>query len=479
MTERSNRCRAKSRATTGALSVIGYVGIVVGMVGLAAGVASAHPHDQRPGSLDAGFGNGGVVLTAVQDFSEGTESLLVQEDGKIVVAGLTVTPETAALTLVRYRRDGALDPTFGVGGTSETILERVPLLAGLLQERDGKIVVVGTITIGRPTGNDETVVLARYRRDGQLDETFGENGLVYTSFGVGTVARATGAALQSDGRIVVVGLANTGDGTVSRNLLLRYESNGSLDATFGVGGSVLADFGGAIGQILNAVAIADDGKIVTVGNSKQITSGFNGTVARFDRDGSIDATFATGGAMILRQFGNVSGLGGVAVQHDGRIVVGGGGTADPQSPLNTGMVLRFNADGSSDATFGTGGLVFVPVAPSGTQSGLDGIKIDRCGRIVAAGSIALSTEDTLLLRYDRDGSPDPAFGVDGRVVTAIDGLALQLTSIALEHDGDIAVASAGFPIANPSGSVQHVVISRYEGGGEDRGCGCEGRNGRF
>jgi len=248
-------------------------------------------------------------------------------------------------------------------------------------------------------------------------------------------------------------------------MLARYDRDGALDGTFGVGGLVVSDFGDATSQILNAVTIARDGKIVAVGSAKHST-GFAGSLARFNRDGSIDATFGTGGS-IVRQLGGQTTFTSVALQPGGRILVAADGPADPTSTLATGIIARFHADGTPDASFGASGLVVLPVPASGFVSIIDVIAVDRCGGIVALGEQSESQEALLLLRFDRDGSPDPAFGTGGETMTTLDGLDLQAHALALAPDGDIVVGGLAFLIANPSTSS--FVVARYEEG-EERGC---------
>jgi len=435
----------------------------IGVLGLAGGAAVAHPPERPAGTLDVRFGSGGVVLTPEVGLTSSLANLVVQEDGKTVTAGVSLLPDAFALTLVRYRRDGALDPTFGVAGTAITTFTIAPTLAGIALQRDGKIVAAGSIPA---SDGGEMILLARYRHDGQLDETFGTAGLVFSEFGAGTLTRAAAVTLQPDGRIVVVGLTTAGAAPPgSHNMLARYDRDGALDGTFGVGGLVVSDFGDATSQILNAVTIARDGKIVAVGSAKHST-GFAGSLARFNRDGSIDATFGTGGS-IVRQLGGQTTFTSVALQPGGRILVAADGPADPTSTLATGIIARFHADGTPDASFGASGLVVLPVPASGFVSIIDVIAVDRCGGIVALGEQSESQEALLLLRFDRDGSPDPAFGTGGETMTTLDGLDLQAHALALAPDGDIVVGGLAFLIANPSTSS--FVVARYEEG-EERGC---------
>lgn len=425
----------------------------VAVVGLAGEVAFAHPPGQPAGSLDVGFGNGGIVLTPANITSNG-DSVLALDDGRIVAGAATLVDNSDGFTLFRYRPDGTLDPAFGINGTVHTPFSSVSTLAGMILQPDSKIVAVGTLA---NADLSETIVLTRYRHDGQLDQNFGTNGQVFTSLGTGTIARAGGLALQPDGRIVVVGLSVANDASPpSLNLLVRYNRDGSLDGTFGVGGLVSIAFNNSFAQILNAVAIADDGKIVVVGNCKQSPIGFNGALARFNNDGSIDTTFGNGG-VVLQTFGGQTFFGSLVLQHDGRILVGGGSVADD------GLVARFEPDGTFDATFGAGGLVF---ASSLAQVA---IKLDRCDRIVGAGGPSGTGGGIGLIRLERDGSADPTFGTAGMVTTPVDGMATNVDGLALAGD-DVVVVGDTSPV-NTNVFSPSLLVARYEAGDERR-CEC-------
>jgi uncharacterized delta-60 repeat protein len=443
------------RAQMWTTPIIACISCCIGFAGLAAESAAAPPPDLPAGSLDVDFGDRGIVLTELEGFSAG-EGLALQEDGKIVVAGVSdeLGPNNA-FGIVRYRPDGALDPTFGAAGKVTAPL-RASAFAVALQ-RDGKIVAAGGTT------SSGLIAVARYRRDGQLDDTFGTAGVATADAGAGMSAGALALAIQTDGRIVVAGnVAISG----SRGLIVRFDRDGSLDGTFGAGGRVISDLGGAFLQTLEAVVVEANGKIVVAGFNK---APFLGTVARFHSDGSPDATFGTGG-FVATDLGSQAFFTTIAVQRDGKIVVGGMRASDPTSSPNTATVARFWPDGTPDATFGTGGAVFTSIP--GSDSFIRSIKLDRCGRIVAAGLVAFldpSPGAALLVRYDPHGAVDPTFGNAGTVLTARNGVDLGATGVAIARDGDILAAGT----ATDATGVASFMLARYEGG-HDRGQECRG-----
>src|SRR6266566_313079 len=184
---------------------------------------------------------------------------------------------------------------------------------------------------------------------GDLDSSFGTGGLVTTDFaGRGDFGLAV--ALQSDGKIVAAGNSSA-VGVFSVNFALaRYNTNGSLDSTFGTGGTVLTSFGGNLSAAFD-VAVQPDDKIVAVG-----VAGSDFGIARYSANGTLDPTFGSGG-LVTTDFGGSDQANGIALQPDGKIVVVG--------PLQGKIgVARYNTDGSLDSTFGSGGKVMTDASPS-------------------------------------------------------------------------------------------------------------------
>ena len=188
---------------------------------------------------------------------------------------------------------------------------------GVAIQADGKIVLVGTAG----SEPDTKFALARYNSDGTLDASFGVNGKVMTDFTSGSDF-AKGVAIQADGKIVAAGTAGSGPDKHPVFALARYNSDGTLDATFGVNGKVMTDYTPR-GDGANGVAIQADGKIVAAGVAG-ISSGHpRFALARYNSDGTLDASFGVDGK--VRTYVNAQGSAatGVAIQADGRIVAAG------------------------------------------------------------------------------------------------------------------------------------------------------------
>src|SRR5947199_1845 len=238
-----------------------------------------------PGSLDATFGAGGKVTTSFSGSAD-MNALVVQPDGKLVAAGVVFNGVRWDFALARYNTDGSLDTTFGTGGKVVTAIGTDGTGASaLVLQPDGKLVAAGTTTTDGST-YDFTVV--RYNTNGSLDTTFGTGGEVTTPIGIGDNG-VSALVRQSDGKLVAAGYAS-----VSGNFdlaLVRYNTDGSLDSTFGTGGKVTTPVGSA-GDYVNALVFQSDGKLVAAGNTEASTRDV--VVVRYNATGTLDTTFGTG-----------------------------------------------------------------------------------------------------------------------------------------------------------------------------------------
>jgi uncharacterized delta-60 repeat protein len=388
-----------------------------------------------PGALDLTFGSGGVVTT---DFggSDSAEAVAIQSDGKIVAVGGTFSFPSGDFALARYNADGSLDASFGPGGKVTTDFGGFDAASAAVIQPDGRIVAAGRSGSG-------DFALARYNADGSLDPTFGSGGKVTTDFG--GFDAAFGVALQADGKIVAAGQGGPGGGFA----FARYNTDGSLDPSFGSGGEVTTHFTSGV-EVVIAVAIQLDGKIVVTGQT--FAGGFQQfALARYNADGSLDASFGSGG-IVATNFGFDSAFGGaLAIQSNGKIVAAGRAGTDF-------LLARYNGDGNLDATFGSGGIVTTDFGGAFFDAAF-GVALQSNGKIVAAGGtfngFVGPSADFALARYNPDGSLDASFGSGGKLTTDFGGFDVA-RSVALQSDGKIVAAGTG-------GSGSDFALARYLG----------------
>jgi uncharacterized delta-60 repeat protein len=362
------------------------------------------------GSVDTSFGNKGVAKAQLTKNSSADDyAMAIQGDGKILVAGRTTTGSGTDFFLARFNMTGALDTSFGSGGMVYTSFGNNGDEAyAIVVQTDGKIVLAGRTFL--PTG--AVGALARYNPNGSLDSNFGSGGKVVLS--ADGFAIANGLALQADGKIVAVGEADpvSGGGWPQDFGVVRYLTNGTLDPSFGSGGIVLTAPASTAPNTATAVAIQADGKIVVAGVTNYASGGGGSDAFGLVRynvgvtgqtDGSLDTTFGSGGIVITPLGGGADAY-ALALQADGKIVVAG------QTHASTAFVLaRYDvgvtgqADGTLDTAFGSGGIVTTS-GPGNSGQAL-GVAIyptsdpTNGGKIVAAGDYNNGRLSLMLSRY--------------------------------------------------------------------------------
>jgi uncharacterized delta-60 repeat protein len=392
------------------------------------------------GALDLTFGTNGKVIT---DFggTEGRDNVALQADGKIVVAGCTASSSGFQAVLARYLPSGALDPSFGTGGKVFTgLVNSTPRFNSVAIQADGRIVAAGSTG---STGAD--FLVARYLPNGTLDPSFGTGGKATADFGA--IDEAFSVAIQADGRIVAAGTSFNQDPFNIEFALARFLPNGSLDSDFDADGKVLT----AIGNDSQAfgVAIQADRKIVAAGTS----GNSNFALVRYLPDGSLDASFGTGGKVTTAIGVGFEGVGSMALQADGKIVVVGSGSGSRDTDF---ALVRYLPNGVLDPGFGTGGKV---TTDFGANEEAFGVTIQANGKIVVAGeTVAGNIGDFALARYLPNGSLDSSFSFDGKVATDFGGEDLVF-GVALQADGNIVAAGITFD-SNDQGNF---ALARYLG----------------
>lgn len=388
----------------------------------------------QPGDLDPTYGAGGKVKT---DFptTAALGGAALQPDGKIVVAG--IAGNTDPYIVARYASDGSPDLTFGTANGRQTAPFTV-LARAVAVQSDGKIIVGGVGQGGVPF----SCALFRLNSNGTTDTTFGTNGLVVVNFP--SESSVYDIVVLPDGKILV-----SGEVFLDNSFLLaRLNTNGSLDSTFGNGGTVRPKMGptaAAIG-IARAIAVQPDQKIVAVGVAED-----SWAIARFHPNGDLDQDFS-GAGKILFNFGTGTETAtDVVLQSDGKIVVAGFRAG--QTGPNT-VVARLNADGTTDNNFGPGANGIVqPVAGSNRATS---VVIEASGKILIAGDVSqLPETDFLVTRLNTNGTTDSTFAAGGSARTSFD-VEDHAEELLLQPDGK--VVAAGNSVNSGTGAF---VLARY------------------
>jgi uncharacterized delta-60 repeat protein len=422
--------------------------LVMIVITMAAGMVT---HAQTTtGNLDPTFGTGGTVRTDFAGNIDQANAIAIQPNGQIIAAGSSFSNSKTVedFIVARYNANGTLDKRFGKNGKITTdFFRNVDSISSIVIQPDGRIIVAGFAQLGGTGGTPRVFALARYRNDGSPDTSFGNGGALTTSFG-GNFAAASAIMLQPDGKIVVAGTVDFNPDVPGSGLdfaLARYNSSGTLDGSFGAGGKVVFDFFGSFDQA-NAAVLQPDGKIIVAGSASydNLNRDIGFALARFNTDGSTDFGFGTGGKQISDFFGVGAKANAVVLQPDGKFVVAGTASDSATRPTATDIALaRYNSDGSLDSAFGTGGETAIPFQNSASEQG-NAVALLPDGKIVVAGTAfqTLATPpDFALVRYNADGTIDTGFGTK---TNDIAGGTDEALGIAIQSDGKVVAAGRSF-----------------------------------
>ena len=399
-----------------------------------------------PGDLDPSFDSDGKTSLALGSGSSYAWAVVVQPDGKLVASGQANNGATANdFALVRYNPNGSPDATFnGTGSMLTPLSAGDDVIGGLAVQSDGKIVAAGTIS------NSTTLALARYLPNGLLDNTFDGDGLVLTDLGNNTTVFRD-VVIQSDGKIVAAGYtANIGTG--QDFLVARYTDQGLPDATFDGDGIVTTDFNGG-NDTAFALELQSDGKIVVVGDATNGTNGLDIALVRYTATGAPDPTFDGDGKVITTLGPGADRSTALAVQRDGKLVIGGSTTA-----VATGLdfaLARYDTSGLLDATFGGTGVVTTTLSPGEDQ--IYDLLIQPDDKIVVAGWAHNGVNlDGAVARYTSTGLLDTTFSGDGMVTTDFYGSNDFYRAIARQADSKLVAVGN---VVN--GSFFELAVARY------------------
>jgi uncharacterized delta-60 repeat protein len=465
------------------------------------------------GSPDQTFGTGGIVTTFEANPS-GPFAVALEANGDIVVAGSATDPNTGNedFALAEYlpgtsspifrsgpafleprglqSGSGSLNPNFGTGGVVSSNFGGNDLATGIATQADGKIVAVANDYSA--DFSTSQLAVARYNTDGSLDQNFGSGGFVLTAIGASDFYGS--AVIQRNGKIDVAAVEVDPTTLLWNILLVQYNSDGSLDQTFGTGGYVITSLANGQNFTLGSLSLAPGARLIVVGGSSGGSAPGGLILAEFNHDGSLDQSFGSGGIVTTTSFQDAAGNtftspsgNALAFDRSGRILVAGLAVTNPVTLNNAAVLARYNPDGSLDQSFGFQGAVtnvfdgpssnvFVPTGTSATAVAVrpDG-KIIVAGNATPPGGLVPLNANFAVERLNSDGSPDFSFGSDGIVLYGAPyGYfgTFNVTGLVLQSNGDIVLEGPGSLVFG--GSTVFAMIRLTANGNFDQSFGSGG-----
>jgi len=400
-----------------------------------------------PTDLDPTFGNGGKVVSS----PDGSQSIFgyaiaLQPDGKIVMAGSRASsvPSPSEFVVARYNSDGSLDTTFGNNGWSSVTFDGNSGIAVSVDiQPDGKIVIGGTVGNFAPGVQMRDFGIVRFNPNGSLDASFDGDGKLTISFNdiLGSVYLESLSVLKvaNDGKIVAAGQAL--NSTVDDKFIVaRINADGSLDSTFGTNGKFADQAGISNQDRISDLVILPDGKIVVVGTLLTVVGNYR-TAIKYNTSGAREWTYQQG----VNGVTSGEALNGIAALPDGKFIVVG---------KRSGKIaaIRLNANGTADATFSN-----TATMPSGE---VYSVAIQPDGKIVANVLVNGSNSSFSLIRYNTDGSLDSGFGNSGIVNTSVTNGQDVGRKLLIQPDGKFLVGGYS-QLSSPT--RYYFTLVRYKG----------------
>lgn len=379
--------------------------------------------------LDPTF-SGGRVNTKFSSEEDSASSVVIQTDGKIVVAGVIDGSYKNKLGIVRYLVDGNIDVSFGLNGrvidsfSTPSVYYRGYFK--MILQSDGKILVTGSRKV---SANGIELILVRYNTNGSRDNTFGSSGILQLGTFSASFDNNVRVALQSSGNILCV----------MHGIIYRYTPTGVLDLSFGTSGQVITGYTLSANVLPSNILVQSDDKIVI----SVATSFWNGIteidttfISRYNSDGSIDMGYGSGGTVIV--IDSVVSEYPPLLQSDGKLLVYSGIKGFYSSQPSFQLTRLLNT-GTLDVSYGVSGkknIVLNSVPPYYAEPFLQ--SDDK----LILKSAPDSYHSTLITRYNNNGTLDSLFGVLGSITVPN----ILTTRLSQQTDGKIVVVGADYSI---------------------------------
>jgi uncharacterized delta-60 repeat protein len=411
----------------------------------------------QPNFLDTSLNHIGLATYPFYTNNDECHAIIIQPDKKIVMAGVSYmnSGNNSPVAICRCNINGSPDGSFGTNGLS--IFQAAPgwnCINALALQEDGKIVATGTI---QDTTNLVSFLTLRFNTDGSIDNTFSNDGFDIISF-LNINDQSFAVKVQHDGKILVAGYSSGGCGIGTYVAMARYNTDGSMDNSFGNSGKVLFQVNGS--SFAKDLILKDDYIYITgLAIYNYTSSAF--LLARFSMDGQIDNTFGTNGTVITPIGIQKSYAYSINSQSNGKLICGGvyGDYINNDSLLYA--LVRYNADGSIDNTFGNNGILITTIGGELIEAFPLAIQPDD--KIVIGCTSGFNYDfDFVVARFLPDGDIDSTFGNNGAIFTDFGKNYNRCYSIAIQADGKIDAAG----MAKTPGFINiydelHFALARY------------------
>lgn len=422
---------------------------------------------QESGALDTAFAQHGLSIVDRNTF-ESHLAFTVQPDGKIVAVGFTEESGASKMSVLRYLPSGSLDPDFANNGVFEaSYFSSLNIAQAVALQPDGKIIVAGYTVNGQlSTFSNEELVVLRLNANGFPDLTFGTNGVQILSLGYSE--RPVSIRLTGNGSILIAG--NVFQGNASNFFVTRLTSNGNVDNTFGTNGLQIAVVSNGLWNYCQAMELQPDGKILLTGEAKTF-NGTNFALIRLNANGGMDLSFSGDGKTIHNISPTDDGAQAMLLMPDGKILLGGY-ALDGNGKTEIALT-RFNNDGSLDDTFGDSGKVLAQVGTDYGAiadlclTGMGNILVAGTAKRFP------SYFDFFLAKYKLDGTMDVNFGDQGISYTDFDGHYDGISDAQILQDGKILVAGTGVNTDNSISEYLLAQYWLGESSGTENLVGCD------
>ncbi|MEK8180463.1 T9SS type A sorting domain-containing protein [Flavobacterium buctense] len=382
----------------------------------------------QAGTLDTTFDSDGKKYFGFSSQNDYGEFVLIQPDNKIIAGGnSSLTGGNLSFSLARMHPDGSFDDTFGTSGKVTTTYgtEGFEAVSGALQS-DGKIIVIGTSFINSSLGTAQVAVV-RYNTDGTLDTSFDADGIVLTQISTSNEDFGKTVKIQPDGKIL---LAVQSRIDFNRDfVLVRYNSDGSLDTTFDSDGIARTNL--PTQEAIYDIALQNDGKIIATGYIANTNDDLR--VARYNGNGSLDTTFGTNGFFTYDFASNHNYGASVAVTSDNKIIIGG---RYQNTSFFSPFVAKLNSNGTFDASFDSDGILILT-----TDESISDVAIQSDDKIITFGT---SNSKFGVWKLNSNGTFDTTFGNNGKAEILVNTILSFGNGGTLQADGKIVMIGLTF-----------------------------------